>query len=129
MKLIQLKWKSGNQLNYTTQINKSESKEIFSKIHLSNWNETIDLDSDFKFIKMEESIIDSYLATEAYDVVYFDAFNPDLEPQLWTSDLFKKIYSSMKAESVLSTYSTKGIVKRAMKSCGFRIEKKTRPTR
>jgi len=115
------------QLNYSKQVDLLKAKEIFSKIHLSNWNEAIDLDSDFSFKKMEESIIDSQLASEAYDVVYFDAFNPDLEPELWSANLFGKIYSSMKPESVLSTYSTKGIVKRAMKNCGFKIEKKPGP--
>ena len=116
-----------NQLNYTTLVNNSKSEEIFSKIHDSIWNETFELDSNFSLTKMEESIIDSNLPNEEYVVVYFDAFNPDLEPNLWTSDLFKKIYRSMKSESILSTYSTKGIVKRAMKSCGFKIEKKPGP--
>ena len=60
-------------------------------------------------------------------MVYFDAFNPDLEPDLWTTEVFHKIYQSMKEKSVLTTYSTKGIVKRALRSCGFRIEKKPGP--
>lgn len=115
------------QLNYALQVQHSDSEEIFAKIHDSNWNETIELDSTFTFTKMEESVLDSQLPKEKYDVVYFDAFNPDLEPELWTSELFEKIYSSMKPESVLSTYSTKGIVKRALKSCGFSIEKKPGP--
>ena len=116
-----------NRLNYAAQVIKPGSEEIFSKIHNSKWNETFELDSNFSFTKMEESIIDSNLPTEAYDVVYFDAFNPELEPELWTAELFQKIYSAMMPESVLSTYSTKGIVKRAMKSCGFKIEKKPGP--
>jgi tRNA U34 5-methylaminomethyl-2-thiouridine-forming methyltransferase MnmC len=60
-------------------------------------------------------------------LVYFDAFNPDLEPDLWTEEVFKKIYHSMNSNSLLTTYSTKGIVKRALKSNGFQVEKKPGP--
>ncbi len=115
------------QLNYATLQNESDSEEIYDRIHQSAWNETTELAKDFKFKKIEDSILEHQLPKTEFDVVYFDAFNPDLEPKLWTSDVFENIFSSMKNESVLSTYSTKGIVKRAMKSCGFKIEKKPGP--
>lgn len=115
------------QLNYAKLQKDTDSKEIFSRIHQSEWNQPFELDQNFNFKKSEESIIDNQLPIERYDVVYFDAFNPDLEPDLWTIEVFEKIYRSMKPNSVLSTYSTKGIVKRALKSCGFRIEKKPGP--
>lgn len=115
------------QLNYSKLQKDSSCEEVFSRIHQSEWNQAFKLDQNFNFKKSKESIIDNYLPIEKYDVVYFDAFNPDLEPNLWSTEVFEKIYNSMKGNSVLSTYSTKGIVKRALKSCGFNIEKKPGP--
>ncbi|MCB2208837.1 MAG: tRNA (5-methylaminomethyl-2-thiouridine)(34)-methyltransferase MnmD [Bacteroidetes bacterium] len=60
---------------------------------------------------------------EKYDVVYFDAFSPEVQPGLWTKDIFSKLFKSLKKGGVMTTYSCKGIVKRALKESGFRIEK------
>lgn len=62
-------------------------------------------------------------AKEQFDIVYFDAFSPEAQPELWTVDIFKMIFSSMKINGVFTTYSCKGDVKRALKSAGFQIEK------
>jgi len=114
-------------LNYAQELDLPFSKEVFSKIHSSAWGQEIVLDDNFSLIKKEEAIQESILLNNHFDVVYFDAFNPDLEPNLWTEKVFQKIYTSMNNNSVLSTYSTKGLIKRALKSCGFGIEKKPGP--
>ena len=62
-------------------------------------------------------------AKEKYDVIYFDAFSPEVQPGLWTKDIFFKLFKSLKKGGVMTTYSCKGIVKRALKESGFRIEK------
>ena len=116
-----------SQLNYTQKLQQPYSKEIFNKIHSSPWDKKIKLDDNFFFTKMEEHIQESILLKNTFDVVYFDAFNPDLEPNLWTEEVFREIYNSMSKNSILTTYSTKGMVKRALKSCGFKIEKKSGP--
>ena len=116
-----------SQLNYSQSIDHGSAKEVFSKIHSSPWGQEIALDDQFILIKKEEPIQSSILPEATFDVVYYDAFNPDLEPDLWTEQVFRKIYHSMKECSILSTYSTKGVIKRAMKECGFKIEKKPGP--
>ena len=116
-----------SQLNYAQALDLPKTKDIFSQIHFTPWGQEIALDENFTFLKKEEFIQNSRLPDDFFDVVYFDAFNPDLEPDLWTTEVFHKIYKSMKDISVLTTYSTKGIVKRALRSCGFRIEKKPGP--
>ncbi len=63
------------------------------------------------------------LADDSYDVILFDAFSPEVQPELWTADVFARLYSSLKPGGCLSTYSCKGQVKRAMKSAGFQLEK------
>lgn len=115
------------QLNYASHLHNNAAKDIYRKIHSSSWGESINLDNNFSFIKYEETIQHTKLPKDYFNVVYFDAFNPDLEPDLWTEKIFEDIYSSMSQDSVLSTYSTKGVVKRALMRCGFKIEKKPGP--
>jgi tRNA U34 5-methylaminomethyl-2-thiouridine-forming methyltransferase MnmC len=60
---------------------------------------------------------------ELYDVVYFDAFSPDAQPELWTEDVFRCVYGLMRRGGVLTTYCAKGDVRRAMLAAGFGVEK------
>ena len=114
------------QLNYSEIIN-PDLLNAYQNIHQSNWREEYKLGKDFVLKKMDQPIQNTILKSNSFDLVYFDAFNPDLEPNLWNEEIFNNLFVSMRKNSVLSTYSTKGIVKRALKSCGFKIEKKPGP--
>ena len=117
-----------NQLNYAKLIeDKNDLSAIYHKIHISEWNKELLLNDQFHMKKINRPIQETQLKDNYFDLVYFDAFNPDLEPQLWSAEVFSNLYHSMKMDSLLSTYSTKGIIKRALKSCGFSIEKKPGP--
>ena len=118
-------WK---KLNYSQLTDvKNSFSAIYNQIHESEWHKKIQLGDHFTFYKIDQKIQDISLKEDYYDVVYHDAFNPNLEPDLWSEALFGKIYKSMKSNSLLTTYSTKGIIKRALKSCGFIIQKKPGP--
>ncbi len=108
------------RLNYC-QILKVDNK-LLSKIH-SGKNKSIHLGQSFTFKNTICNIIEMELEKDKYNLVYFDAFSPDAQPDIWTEELFVKIYFSMKNGGILTTYSCKGIVKRALKSAGFIIEK------
>ena len=69
--------------------------------------------------KLEKAV---FLA-DHYDIVYFDAFSPEVQPELWISEIFQKLFRTIKTNGVLTTYSCKGDVKRAMGTAGFEIEK------
>jgi tRNA U34 5-methylaminomethyl-2-thiouridine-forming methyltransferase MnmC len=58
-----------------------------------------------------------------FDLIYFDAFAPNAQPELWTKEVFDKLYSMMKEGSILVTYCSKGEVRRNMQSAGFKVEK------
>ena len=58
-----------------------------------------------------------------YDVVFFDAFSPDAQPELWTEEVFRNVYGLMKEGGVMTTYCAKGDVRRAMLAAGFKVEK------
>ncbi len=115
------------KLNYGGLIEHSEAETVFEKLHTNAWNKDFLLDEDFTISKQHSFIENMVLAENQYDLVYFDAFNPNLQPELWTEAVFSNIYTSMKDNGILATYSTKGIVKRALKQSGFEIEKKPGP--
>ena len=58
-----------------------------------------------------------------FDVVFFDAFSPDAQPELWTEEVFRNVYRLMKEGGVMTTYCAKGDVRRAMLAAGFKVEK------
>ncbi|MFK5854799.1 MAG: tRNA (5-methylaminomethyl-2-thiouridine)(34)-methyltransferase MnmD [Bacteroidota bacterium] len=108
------------QLNYPHQLLVDE--HVFSLIHDNN-NEVINLSDSFLIQVNNCKIEKANLEDKFFDVVFFDAFSPSAQPELWTTHIFIQIYNSLKEGGVLTTYSCKGIVKRALKQAGFRIEK------
>ena len=96
--------------------------EVLTKIH-SKKNVIVEIGDNFHFLNRIEDVKDASFRNNYFDIVYFDAFSPESQPELWTAEIFKKIYNAMKDGGVLTTYSCKGVVKRAMKSAGFEIEK------
>jgi tRNA U34 5-methylaminomethyl-2-thiouridine-forming methyltransferase MnmC len=61
--------------------------------------------------------------TEEFDLVYFDAFAPHVQPEMWTVEVFRVMYRSMRKSSVLVTYCAKGDVRRSMQEAGFSVER------
>ena len=111
------------QLNYVQQLPYSQADEVFSRLHRAEWEKSVQIAEHFHLCKHNISALDMHFPQEMFHLVYFDAFSPDVQPQLWTVELFEKIYNSMKINSIFVTYSTKGIVKRGLKQVGFHIEK------
>jgi len=110
-----------SHLNYPAIV--KNEKEIFLDLHQCVEKQKVDLSNNFSFMKSFNEIQKISLKENFYDLIYFDAFNPDLEPDIWSESVFEKIFKAMSQNSVLVTYSTKGIVRRAMKSAGFLVEK------
>ena len=100
----------------------SEQKSLFKKLHEAEWNKLEEILPNFHLFKHKGDILD-YIHQNKYDLVYYDAFSPDIQPDLWSKDIFKSIYNQMNKGGILMTYSVKGVVKRALKSVGFAIEK------
>jgi tRNA U34 5-methylaminomethyl-2-thiouridine-forming methyltransferase MnmC len=108
-------------LNYT-RFFEGINPGLFSAIHRLSWDSNHELSGFFHFRKILADINDLEL-TERYDIVYFDAFGPDKQPDMWTEDIFRKIYNAMNPGGLLTTYSSKGAVKRRFQQCGFIVEK------
>jgi tRNA U34 5-methylaminomethyl-2-thiouridine-forming methyltransferase MnmC len=108
------------ELNYPELIDLPA--ELFLKMH-SKKDSGIVISDLFNLTVYETSLQALHLPENLFDVVFFDAFSPESQPEMWSLDVFNRIYSSMKRGGVLTTYSSKGIVKRALKAAGFYIKK------
>ena len=96
---------------------------VFMKLHEAIWEQTANIESCFKLKKNQADFKEMNLPSDYFDVVYFDAFGPDVQPELWSVEIFQIIHKSMKIGGVMTTYSVKGDVRRAMKSVGFEVKK------
>ena len=109
-------------LNYPKALNAENHKAIFKKLHLSKWEELSEIDKQFRLTKRKKDFRNINDIAK-YDLIYYDAFGARVQPELWTEDMFKKMYLSLKNNGVLVTYSAKGSVRRAMLTVGFNVEK------
>ncbi|MDZ7777751.1 MAG: MnmC family methyltransferase [Bacteroidales bacterium] len=73
--------------------------------------------------KLITTLEEATLQEEVFDVVYFDAFAPGKQPEVWSLQNFRKCFLAMKAGGILTTYSSQGQVKRNMEESGFSVEK------
>lgn len=109
-------------MNYISELNAKNESAIFDKMHECNWEEPIILREDFLFTKRKQFFadIDDF---EKFDLIYFDAFGFDVQPELWSTEIFRKMYNALKPKGILVTYAARGVVKRSMKEVGFTVEK------
>lgn len=107
-------------LNYSSLL--QDDTNILPNIHASEWEKTTGISDTFSFKKVHTSL-QEYVPDAQYDIVYYDAFAPNAQPELWTTDIFSKLYSMMSDNAMLVTYCSKGDVRRAMLSVGFDVQK------
>lgn len=116
-----------DQLNYG-QFFSEQAKLWYQKIHSCPWNKTAEITPWFSLQKIKLDITTSPLSgLGLFDIVYFDAFGPDKQPEMWTPEIFKKIYNHCSTGSIFVTYSAKGEVRRQLGNAGFEMERLTGP--
>ena len=108
-------------LNYPELID-SEKQTVFNALHASDWNKPVEIMPYFTIQKIESDFT-QYVHSLQYDVVFFDAFSPDKQPEMWSEEQFEKLYKSCNFGAVLTTYCAKGVVRRAMQKAGFKVER------
>ena len=110
-----------HQLNYTSLMDKNLNKS-FIQLHDCNWNETISIHQYFSFKKIKTDL-EQFNTDEKFYVLFFDAFDPNTQPALWTEAIFTMMFDMLLPNGILVTYCSKGIVQRAMKAAGFIVQK------
>jgi tRNA U34 5-methylaminomethyl-2-thiouridine-forming methyltransferase MnmC len=108
------------RLNYPEMLH--TDRRLFEKIHRSPWEVKAHISPNFTLHKIKTDFT-CYEPQELFDVIYFDAFSPEKQPELWSEKGFGKIYKHAGHGAVLTTYCAKGTVRRAMQSVGFVVER------
>ena len=114
-------------LNYVAQLGTPNAAEYFALLHNTAWGATHPLPNGSTLTKihakLETLAPDDPAFADAFDVVYHDAFAPDIQPELWTPAIFARLYHALSVGGILTTYSAKGDVRRGMQSVGFNVER------
>ena len=110
---------TARQLNYPQL---TEGEKDFLRLHEAPWEEDVLLYDYFILHKKQQKLEDAGLTPEGFEVVFFDAFAPSKQPELWEKALLEKTAASMAAGALLTTYCAKGQLKRDLRDLGLRVE-------
>lgn len=132
LELYPLEWQMVEQLGYIgneEQIAVGDEQQtaidLFRTLHTSPWEEEISLTPHFILRKVEadfnEWITDECIPS--FDVIYFDAFAPEKQPEMWSQELFNRLYVLLNEGGILTTYCAKGVIRRMLQAAGFTVER------
>lgn len=107
-------------LNYTGNASEDQ-KNIFLQLHQAPVNAPLLITNGFTLLKVDSSL-QNFQTPALYDLIYYDAFGPRVQPELWSEEMMKKVYSLLKPGGVLVTYCSQGQFKRNLKAAGFMVE-------
>jgi tRNA U34 5-methylaminomethyl-2-thiouridine-forming methyltransferase MnmC len=110
------------QLNYPRALDFPDSEKYFIKLHQSKWNQQIEIAEGFSMVKRDIKIQNVEWESEKFNLIYFDAFAPNKQPEMWELSILDKIEQAMKPGGVFVTYCAKGQLKRDLKSLGLLVE-------
>lgn len=114
---------TANKLNYA-QAYSPHHQKLFSELHAAVWETPISITKSFELTKLEADLTAfDWTKLQDVDLIYFDAFAPDKQADLWTQDIFDNLYRVSCQGAVMTTYCAKGIVRRMMQQAGFLVER------
>jgi len=99
-----------------------ENKIEFNTNFYERWGENVKISDNFQLFK-EKVKLEEVKLSKIYDLIYFDAFSPKVQAELWTQEIFKKLFKNMTSKSYLLSYSSKGSVKQALREAGFEVKR------
>jgi tRNA U34 5-methylaminomethyl-2-thiouridine-forming methyltransferase MnmC len=110
------------QMNYVKELNANQEADIFKDMHEAVWEEKVAISDDFSLTKRQQ-LFQDINDEDAYNLIYFDAFGFRVQPELWSLEVFQKMYNALKINGVIVTYACRSSIKNAMIECGFKVEK------
>lgn len=124
LELYPLDWELVASMHYADSFG-DKYHNLFSLMHNSPWNEYVELTDCFSIrkIKCNFTDVESWYDGSVYDIVYFDAFAPEKQPEMWNISLFRQIAGMMRSGGIFVTYCAKGVIRRALQECGFNVER------
>ncbi|HEX4373443.1 MAG TPA: tRNA (5-methylaminomethyl-2-thiouridine)(34)-methyltransferase MnmD [Puia sp.] len=108
-------------LNYCEQLERQDLRSTFIELHNCESGKEISINSFFSF-KKSNATLEGYIFSKSFDIIFYDAFAPRAQPELWIEEIFKKLFAALNPNGFLVTYCSKGDVKRAMQAAGFVVE-------
>jgi tRNA U34 5-methylaminomethyl-2-thiouridine-forming methyltransferase MnmC len=114
--------KQAAELNYVSLIKGENIKDWFSTLHQKPWDEQHKINNFFTCRKIHNSLKEYALPRDRYDAIFFDAFAPNKQSEMWELDILTKIYRSMRGDGVFVTYCAQGQLKRNLRSLGLKVE-------
>lgn len=110
-----------SELNFTEQI-APHKRADFIRIHEAEWGSQVAITLFFCLEKIKADFTQIELS-DKYDLIYFDAFSPEKQPEMWTQERFELLYRHTNQGGILTTYCSKGVVRRAMQAAGYQVER------
>lgn len=111
-----------NQMRFDKFILNPELLDYLPQLHTAPWHEPVPVTPNFELRKVKNDLETYTLTQDYYHLIYFDAFAPEKQPELWTDAIFQKLYDSLVSGGVLVSYCAKGSFKRSLKAAGFTVE-------
>lgn len=109
------------KIEYPTLVEQETAKH-YKTMHEACWNEWNSITQNFELRKLHTDLTTLEIK-EKYDIIYFDAFAPEKQPEMWTQEIFDKMYDCLDDGGMLVTYCAKGVVRRTLQSAGFSVER------
>lgn len=103
-------------------------KQYFSTLHHCSLNKYYQLHPHFHFQKLQADLTTLSLSNlqthlnKPMDLIFYDAFSPNKQPELWTQNIFSMLYDLLNKNGVLVTYCAQSKVKKTLKHCGFSVQ-------
>lgn len=98
------------------------SSDSFHELHTCAWGSFHQLSPQFSFRKLRVDFT-NYIPDRQYDLIYFDAFSPEKQPELWLPERFATLALHCNPGAILTTYCSRGSVKQALRDAGFTVER------
>lgn len=98
---------------------------LYQRMHEMEWESEQQISDSFWLTKLEADFtqFDFTPFINQFDIIYFDAFAPDVQDSMWTQALFDSMYAICKENAIMTTYCAKGVVRRSMQTAGFVVER------
>jgi tRNA U34 5-methylaminomethyl-2-thiouridine-forming methyltransferase MnmC len=111
-----------NHVNYKDVIQDNRVENAFHDLHHAPWNEKFPWSEQFEMLKIHDELQSYQAPNDFFDLIYFDAFGPRAQEEMWDQALLSKLYLSLKKGGILVTYCAKGSFKRDLKALEFTVE-------
>lgn len=117
-----LSWDLVSKMNYAALTKDPYAEELFKTLHHAQWNVEVKIDDDF-YLDKRHLALQKFISPSSFDLVYYDAFAPHAQPELWELAIWQKLFDMMASKAVLVTYCAKGQVRRDMQTAGFEVQR------